>query len=590
MIYDLKCRFGEGKKYYYFKSGSPEYDRLLEKYEGCDGLIGIDKPRSLFEYFSLLNEFSCGVDLSNDSESYQIILDLASLGKKCLSDLGEEKEIIFENNIDDFVENIVENIKNKLIDHVQIVDKRKLFYRLFKDMDLRMKDTNYFIVAGTLLGYYREHNFLEWDKDIDIGIMYEDFMRIGGLEGIKKRFLNNNSDEEESQYNLVLVLGTEEDGMQISFMNNGIGLDIFVYYDFNDKYYNLNCYYRYHREFRFLYNKFTIESSTLLGYPIQIPGNPIKHIENDYGSKWNVPDPNFCWYNSENAVYPFGYGLVDCENYEDVNAILKSRVYGKIFLYTFDDGVNDGVDIIKVDSIESLVREIAVNMYSYPNKFSCFYSDSKKLNGNMIDLFKYDMAILKCGGYLEDEYEEEEFEEVSGFEIDWETFSTLSIEDMLTIPERYRMHGIFFYKILAESICNFFGINRKMNVVEFGCGVGAVAQHLKKIGIKYVGVDNCKEIIDKHLELSGGECVIADFKETGLGDKEYDFVYMWDCLRYLGNLREVDNILREMERVVKKGGVLFLGDVDVWSKDYFLFTGWELVDLGVGGVHFYKRM
>ena len=98
-----------------------------------------------------------------------------------------------------------------------------------------MKDTNYFIVAGTLLGYYREHNFLEWDKDIDIGIMYDDFMKIGGLEGIKKRFLGDNS-----EYNLVLVLGTEEDGMQISFTNNGIGLDIFVYYE-RGEYYNLNC-------------------------------------------------------------------------------------------------------------------------------------------------------------------------------------------------------------------------------------------------------------------------------------------------------------------------------------------------------------
>ena len=65
--------------------------------------------------------------------------------------------------------------------------RRKLFHlnaeELLKKIKMALDDNNVFfwLEFGTLLGVYRENNFIEHDLDLDIGVFFEDTYKINGI-------------------------------------------------------------------------------------------------------------------------------------------------------------------------------------------------------------------------------------------------------------------------------------------------------------------------------------------------------------------------------------------------------------------------
>jgi SAM-dependent methyltransferase len=115
------------------------------------------------------------------------------------------------------------------------------------------------------------------------------------------------------------------------------------------------------------------------------------------------------------------------------------------------------------------------------------------------------------------------------------------------------------------------GLRPGMRVADFGCGVGATTRLLADM----VGDQGCVTGIDLHepqLVQAGNLCTQsgltnvslweADACDTGLPDHIFDLVY---CRFLLIHLPDPAACLREMRRVLKPGGVIFVEDGDLSS-------------------------
>ena len=148
--------------------------------------------------------------------------------------------------------------------------------------DLNM---SHWLTDGTLLGYYRNKDFIPHDSDVDIGSFIEDYN-----DEVIMRFLDNGWTCEH-------IFGRKDIGLELSFRRNHIKLDIFFFYEESDKYWHgawlktdrgLNL-------IKYYYDKFSIKEIEFLEYKFNVPDNPLKYIETKYGKTWNVTVKKWDW-------------------------------------------------------------------------------------------------------------------------------------------------------------------------------------------------------------------------------------------------------------------------------------------------------
>jgi hypothetical protein len=130
-----------------------------------------------------------------------------------------------------------------------ILDNNKyaveLYYKLYELFKIQLKDEclsdmkkilddnnqHFFLVYGTLLGQHRDNNFISYDSDIDIGILYYKYN-----ENIKDYIINS------GLFTLNNILGKNDNSLELKFIHkNGTSIDIFLFYpvnkQMNDSYY-----------------------------------------------------------------------------------------------------------------------------------------------------------------------------------------------------------------------------------------------------------------------------------------------------------------------------------------------------------------
>lgn len=164
------------------------------------------------------------------------------------------------------------------------------------DSVLRKFKAPYWIQDGTLLGYYRENNFISHDLDTDIGMMFEDFS-FEIMEEIKKL-----------GFSLYHTFGYPNDSFEASFTRYGIKTDIFFYYKKNDKIYH--CAFKQNRRIDYYYDKFNLKEIDFLGIRLFAPVNELKFITTKYGENWKTPDTSWDWAYSPKNHVDTGY-LID---------------------------------------------------------------------------------------------------------------------------------------------------------------------------------------------------------------------------------------------------------------------------------------
>lgn len=169
-------------------------------------------------------------------------------------------------------------------------EKEKTFNIILRKTDNALKRLNipYFLSSGTLLGYYRENNYLKHDYDIDIGIFKDNYSKEIKREMKKEGFINYRN------------LGNLERGYEMSFYlpKTKVGryakIDIFVHNRerVNGKNYIYWATYqkpKYIKRIKYRVSSFGLKKVLFKGIELNIPDETEKYLVEHYGVDWRIP-------------------------------------------------------------------------------------------------------------------------------------------------------------------------------------------------------------------------------------------------------------------------------------------------------------
>ena len=165
-----------------------------------------------------------------------------------------------------------------------------------------LKDYNIWLDFGTLLGYYRENDFISHDLDMDFGVQVSSFEE---FEVIEKHLINNDFNRtKEFYFNKNLV--------ELSYSYKGLNVDFIIYNKENDRvssdtiFFMTNAlgkptrYEVYHYEIPFS----DLKECEFKGKKVKVPANIQEYLRTLYGEDFETPNTNYNW--KENPIYKQG--------------------------------------------------------------------------------------------------------------------------------------------------------------------------------------------------------------------------------------------------------------------------------------------
>lgn len=122
----------------------------------------------------------------------------------------------------------------------------------------------------------------------------------------------------------------------------------------------------------------------------------------------------------------------------------------------------------------------------------------------------------------------------------------------------------FIIKTLQEKTFKKFSVYLKGKVLDVGCGTKPYKNYLVE-NIQYIGMDEATQV---------GPDMIGQVNEIPFRDEQFDSVL---CTEVLEHLPEPEKVIKEIKRVLKKDGYLYLTVPQEWPlhyepQDYFRFT------------------
>jgi hypothetical protein len=162
---------------------------------------------------------------------------------------------------------------------------------LFKELGI-----DWFLVYGTLLGAYRDKDFISHDIDIDIGVFFDDYSQKIEQAMVKNGFIRRHQ----------FLVDHGDFAIEETYEYKGVGIDIFYFkvdqerligYGFINeeglswdktiqKYNGLLV-----REITYPYEG--LESIKFLEEVFMVPKNPKKHLASHYGKNFMIKDNNW---------------------------------------------------------------------------------------------------------------------------------------------------------------------------------------------------------------------------------------------------------------------------------------------------------
>jgi len=139
----------------------------------------------------------------------------------------------------------------------------------------------FWLTCGTLLGYARENDFINHDTDIDLGIFIKDW---------NAAIISNVI---EAGFELYHEFGTNDKGLEYSFIKDGVKVDLFFFYEDMDKGYHwmavhggkgMKSMCKYNFPWLVMFDEIEFK-----GEHFRIPSNYEPYLKAQYGPDWNVP-------------------------------------------------------------------------------------------------------------------------------------------------------------------------------------------------------------------------------------------------------------------------------------------------------------
>lgn len=97
------------------------------------------------------------------------------------------------------------------------------------------------------------------------------------------------------------------------------------------------------------------------------------------------------------------------------------------------------------------------------------------------------------------------------------------------------------------------------SLLDIGCGTGQFLAFAKKLGWSdLTGIELVPEVADKARQLSGAVIHNCDLLSAYLPAQSFSGIILWDIVEHLNNIQAV---LEESFRLLKPGGVIFIGTV-----------------------------
>jgi ubiquinone/menaquinone biosynthesis C-methylase UbiE len=94
------------------------------------------------------------------------------------------------------------------------------------------------------------------------------------------------------------------------------------------------------------------------------------------------------------------------------------------------------------------------------------------------------------------------------------------------------------------------------SMLEIGAGTGQDSIFFMKEGFVVTAVDLSEEHVKRCRE-KGVDAIVMDFSKMTFSDNSFDAIYSMNCLLHIPN-DELFNVMREMKRVLKPNGIMFL--------------------------------
>lgn len=156
----------------------------------------------------------------------------------------------------------------------------------------------------------------------------------------------------------------------------------------------------------------------------------------------------------------------------------------------------------------------------------------------------------------------------------WKTRSFEDAKKLILSPDGSTPTTEFFTQAgrsTADYLQSF--VDKNSEVVDYGCGVGRVARFLSPHAKLLHGVDISPEMIKLAKEFCK-DCNNIDFVQTNgikipLEDSSIDFVYSILTLQHVER-EDAYLILRELNRILKTGGKIYLTFPDITSEEYWV--------------------
>ncbi len=120
------------------------------------------------------------------------------------------------------------------------------------------------------------------------------------------------------------------------------------------------------------------------------------------------------------------------------------------------------------------------------------------------------------------------------------------------------------YKLLIDSIKKHLSLSRDDFLLDVGCGGGILTKSLKKFVNRIIGIDAAKEIL-QHMP-KNIKTYVAKADNMPFSDKMLDKILCHSIFQYFPSLHYASLVTKELERVCKIGGLIYIVDLPNLEK------------------------